>query len=221
VNILDIACGIGWGSYLLAQNSKNKVYGIDISQNAIDVAKTNFSKDNLEYNIYNGAKLPFNNNTFDLIVSFETLEHVENPISFLDELHRVSKGNCMLLLSTPNSACTKKKYSDKPQNPFHFQEYGKSEIENMLKGKWTIENYLGQHPISKNNIKEINTYRIFIENYWRHQKLKNKNGIWEIFARLLARFTLLKDPSIDGDCTPIYIDDKFEPVCHFFICRSI
>ena len=122
-NILDIACGIGWGSFLLANANPKKVTGVDVSENAILSAKQNYCGEKIEYVRYSGDILPFTDNSFDLIVSFETLEHVIDPNKFLSELHRVAKPESTLILSTPNGYCTKKNKIDKPYNPFHLMEY--------------------------------------------------------------------------------------------------
>jgi len=217
--ILDIACGVGWGSFLMANRGKNKIYGVDVSQNAIRLASKYYSLENIEYHCYDGHKLPFADDTFDLIVSFETLEHVEDPVSFINELHRVSKNKSTLLLSTPNSIATKLTSTGKPWNPFHLEEYDKNTIEQMLKFNWEVDNYLGQCPILKKS-KELTSYRKFVKNYWHLQSLRNQNILTRIYAWLLSKILLSEDPTIVEDCYPQVIDDAHEPVCHFFICQS-
>ena len=81
-DILDCACGIGWGSYLIANVGANHVTSVDLSEEAISAAKNYFNHPNI--NFVNGdideIKI---NKKFDIICSFETIEHVQDPEKFL------------------------------------------------------------------------------------------------------------------------------------------
>src|SRR3990167_3806200 len=76
--ILDCSCGTGYGSGLLAQN--NEVTGVDISEEAIEFAKQHFTA---EFKVGNAEQLEFEDESFDAVVSFETIEHLDNPYKFL------------------------------------------------------------------------------------------------------------------------------------------
>lgn len=90
--VLDAASGSGYGTNLISKFSK-KVYGIDISIEAVEYAKNNFSRDNIEFLNSSIESLPFEDNTIDVIVSFETIEHVDLTAQnkFLNEINRVLK----------------------------------------------------------------------------------------------------------------------------------
>lgn len=94
--ILDAGCGTGEYSSFFKRN-ENALYGIDI-QNRIEEQYKYF----ITYCVADGTKLPFKDCKFDTIISFDVIEHVERDEHFLQELHRVLKGNGEIFLSTPN-----------------------------------------------------------------------------------------------------------------------
>ena len=86
--------------YILKENPTVNVLNAEISRGLIEVAKRirPYTK---QIKINNYSSLPFENNTFDRILSLETLEHVSDPIAYLSDLHRVGKGDCRMVLSCP------------------------------------------------------------------------------------------------------------------------
>jgi ubiquinone/menaquinone biosynthesis C-methylase UbiE len=123
--VLDIACGSGYGTQLLAAQA-TKVIGVDVSAEAVGYAKKHFPAKNVEYRVGDGQKIPLGDASVDLVVSFETIEHVKDYKTFLSELHRVLKPGGVLVISTPNDAAY-------PQtNEFHLHEFTFSEIKSLL-----------------------------------------------------------------------------------------
>lgn len=120
--VLDIACGEGYGSNLLANNA-NHVTGVDINTNVIKLAKGKYQKQNLEFITGGVENIPVPDNYVDVVVSFETLEHIADHEKMMAEIKRVLVTGGLLIISTPD----KKNYSDKTgyKNPFHVKElYG-------------------------------------------------------------------------------------------------
>ena len=135
--VLDAACGEGYGSSLLAQYAK-KVTGVDIDAGAIQRAKENYGKQsNVAFQQGSIEKLELADNSVDVVVSFETIEHVSEAIQkgFLDEIDRVLKSDGVLIMSTPN----KKIYSDLHQyhNEFHVKEFYHDEFLEFLHRKFS------------------------------------------------------------------------------------
>ena len=99
--VLDIACGEGYGSYLLAEGA-HEVFGVDIDGQSISHAKSNYLKSNLKYLVGSASKIPFDDHKFDCIVSFETIEHLYEQETMVAELRWVLKPDGVLIISSPN-----------------------------------------------------------------------------------------------------------------------
>ncbi|MGJ0457066.1 methyltransferase domain-containing protein, partial [Aliarcobacter cryaerophilus] len=129
--VLDAACGSGYGSFEISKYAKS-VRGIDISADSIQYAKNNYSSKNLEFNEASVTEIPFLNDEFDVVVSFETIEHIseEQQILFLKQIKRVLKEDGILIISTPD----KLNYSDKMNyiNEFHIKEFYEKEFYEFL-----------------------------------------------------------------------------------------
>ena len=107
--IIDIACGEGYGSEILARSAAS-VTGMDISVEAVEHAAAKYRRDNLSFRVGSISDIPEENSSLDAIVSFETIEHVPEELQwdFIREAKRVLKDEGFLVISTPN----KKEYSD-------------------------------------------------------------------------------------------------------------
>lgn len=131
-NVLDIASGEGYGSALLATVAGN-VTGVDISAEVVKEANQKYAAkfSNLQYLEGSTDKIPADDRSFDVVVSFETIEHHDQHITMMQEIKRVLKPGGLLIISSPD----KLYYSDKPGtvNPFHVKELYKGEFENLLK----------------------------------------------------------------------------------------
>ncbi|MCX6644918.1 MAG: methyltransferase domain-containing protein [bacterium] len=137
--IIDIGCGSGYGTSMLA-TAAEKVVGVDISEEAILSAGERYSSGNVEFRVGGVSGLQFRDGEFDAGVCFEVIEHIENPQALLKEACRVIKDGGVFIASTPNSAV---KVSSQ-KNPFHFREYSLSEFRELLvvslpSSKWDID----------------------------------------------------------------------------------
>lgn len=134
--VLDAACGEGYGSNMISDVAES-VIGIDISKEAVENAKKKYDKSNLEYINASVEKLPLENESVDVVVSFETIEHVNKDIqnSFINEIKRVLKKDGILIMSSPD----KKNYSDIPNfnNEYHVCEMYRDEFKEFLSTKFT------------------------------------------------------------------------------------
>jgi GT2 family glycosyltransferase/SAM-dependent methyltransferase/glycosyltransferase involved in cell wall biosynthesis len=126
--VLDIACGEGYGTALLAQKA-TRVVGIDVNVEAVAHAARTYLQPNLEFRTGCAEALPIaESQVFEVIVSFETIEHLDEhkQIQFLNEVKRLLKPEGVFLISTPN----KRTYSDQAnyRNKFHLKEFYESEF---------------------------------------------------------------------------------------------
>jgi len=101
--VADIACGTGYGTELLATaGSAREVVGIDICQEAIDYAIQKHAAPTVRYLCQPGGSTSLPDGSIDAVVSFETIEHVDDETGLLDEFARVLRPDGMLICSTPN-----------------------------------------------------------------------------------------------------------------------
>ncbi len=129
--VLDIASGEGYGSNMLA-NVALKVIGVDISDEAVNAANTKYAKkhNNLEFIRGSADSIPTTPGLFDVVVSFETIEHHDKHREMISEIKRVLKPDGLLVISSPDKLF----YSDKKgtTNPFHVKELYKDEFKSLL-----------------------------------------------------------------------------------------
>jgi SAM-dependent methyltransferase len=140
--VLDVACGTGYGSALLARQARH-VVGADISAEAIEHARALYAAaSNLEFRQADCAALPFHDATFDAVISFETIEHIEAQATFLDEVRRVLRPEGLLVLSSPN----KPEYSDRRgfANPYHLRELDRDALASLLAQRFPHTTWFGQ-----------------------------------------------------------------------------
>ena len=96
--ILDIACGQGYISEKLAKEGYKHLYCADINGENFKLNRKHFHFQKVNANQH----LPYNNRYFDVVISSETIEHLDNPKLFLQEIFRILKPKGILILTTPN-----------------------------------------------------------------------------------------------------------------------
>jgi SAM-dependent methyltransferase len=133
-DVLDIACGTGYGSALLLEAGAASVTGMDISEEALRFAREKYGRDGITFRQRDVCSLE-SPDSFDFIVSFETLEHVSQYREALRQLHLALRPGGTLILSTPNRRITSpfaRTLADKPANPFHTQEFVPEEVRSLI-----------------------------------------------------------------------------------------
>jgi SAM-dependent methyltransferase len=132
--VLDIACGEGYGSYLLKEAGALSVVGVDILETSISQAKKLFADKNLEYLVadLNKPLSVFKNHEFDIVISAETIEHLLNPEIFLETIKHLIKPDGIIILTCPNDHWY---YPfDNKSNPFHIRKYSFGEFQALSTG---------------------------------------------------------------------------------------
>ena len=139
--VLDLASGEGYGSHFLAKTALN-VIGFDISEKAVFHATQTYQQDNLRFGVASATEIPLEDNSIDLIVSFETIEHLEDHEGMIREFKRVLKNDGVILISSPN----KEVYSDIDgyRNPYHVRELYTEEFHQLIKSYFENTKLLGQ-----------------------------------------------------------------------------
>ena len=185
--VCDIACGVGYGSFYLSQFAGN-VVGMDISEDAIEWAKQYFQNDKITFYCADGSnQWPFDK-MFDIITSFETLEHVQSPDAFLSQLdyHLSDKGT--LFMSVPNGPRDK----NKTDNPYHLHHFSAEEFQDLINKYFAEPQFYSQ--AYKKNLKHYTAkflnktglakkQRYFLNNYYLSEGLDSNLKTWFVIAK--------------------------------------
>jgi SAM-dependent methyltransferase len=126
-DVLDVACGVGYGSARLAKTAAHVVGG-DLSEDAIAYAQRRYGAANVEFRVLDAAALPFPPGSFDTVCSFETIEHLDDRETYLGQVARVLRPDGAFIVSTPRADST----TERPDNPFHCVEYSPEDFERLL-----------------------------------------------------------------------------------------
>jgi SAM-dependent methyltransferase len=127
-DVLDAACGAGYGSAHLARAAR-RVVGVDVDPEVIAHARNRYPLDTLAFRVGDVQGLGDADGTYDIVCSFETIEHVDDPERALAELARVLRPRGRLIISTPNAEET----THSPANPYHRIEWSASDFDALLK----------------------------------------------------------------------------------------
>lgn len=143
-DVLDVASGEGYGTALLAQVARSAV-GVEIAADAVEHASHSYAAENLSYVAGDARALPIPDAAFDVVVSFETIEHFAEQSQFLQEVGRVLRPGGLLIVSTPD----RDNYSppETPANPYHVQELTEAEFEALLRSRFAEVAILSQRPV--------------------------------------------------------------------------
>jgi SAM-dependent methyltransferase len=138
VDVLDAGCGTGYGTAILAGTTPAKLLAVDLDQDAVERTRTSVG-DAAEVSRADLRELPLDDDTVDVVVCFEVIEHLEHRDEALRELARVLRPGGVLLISSPN----RNRYP--PGNPHHVYEYTPEEFEQELGGRFAHVRVHRQH----------------------------------------------------------------------------
>ena len=137
--VLDAGCGVGYGTAHLAQVAAS-VVGVDRDEGAVSYARERYSRPNVEFRVGDLLDLDLADASFDVVCSFETIEHVEDVEAFLAEVTRVLRPEGAFLVSTPRVDET----TASPDNPFHRVELSPDDFEALLRRSFREVELYGQ-----------------------------------------------------------------------------
>lgn len=140
--VAELGCGSGYGTYQLAQAGSQKIYAIDNSRQAISFAKKHYHHPLIEYRVADAKNTKLPQESMDLVIAFETIEHIKNSQQFLNEVIHILKKGGIFILSTPN------KETSLANNPYHFKEYSLADLKNALH-LFPLRKFYGQRKVNK------------------------------------------------------------------------
>lgn len=139
--VADIACGIGYGSFILAQVERiSSIFAMDIDPGAIEYAHSYYEHQKIEYREGDVTQVPLVPASFDMVMSFETIEHIQEYQKVLAIFFAALKPGGLLLCSSPNEEVIP---LETMNNPYHFRHFTPAEFETCLQeaGFQVLERY--------------------------------------------------------------------------------
>lgn len=133
-NVLEVGCGEGYGISLLAPKVTNYM-AVDKFATNVDRYAANFS--HVKFQQMSVPPLQFPDNTFDYIVTFQVIEHIEDDEKMVAEMSRVLKPGGKMIMTTPNIKMSL------TRNPWHVREYTVGELETLLQRHFSVVDMQG------------------------------------------------------------------------------
>jgi len=152
--ILDIGCGFGWFELYASQKGSRKVVGLELTKKELEIANRNVKRNNIFFKTGSAVKLPFPQNCFDTVVSWEVIEHIprKKENKMFSEIHRVLK----------------------PKGSFYLSSQNRSFLANTLDPAWWLS---GHRHYSRREIRVIAK-----RNGFEIKNMQTKGRFWEILA---------------------------------------
>ena len=137
--VLDVCCGVGYGSLILAAGGAVKVLGVDISDEAILAAQAQPQLPNMSFEVRDACTDLPGTAEWDLITCFEGIEHVPDPAALLAQIYKCLAPGGIAVITTPNSDAYGGGHSG---NPFHPSEMGEADFRKHISAHaWKTEWY--------------------------------------------------------------------------------
>ncbi|MEM8673196.1 MAG: class I SAM-dependent methyltransferase [Cyanobacteria bacterium P01_G01_bin.67] len=132
--VLDIACGTGYGSQILTLAGAQNVVAVDVCPDTIKYAKVHYQVPNLQFICSDAEQFDWSDE-FDLVCSFETLEHLPHPEIFLERIHKKLTPEGNLLISVPLG-------ETRHIDPYHLHTFSQDAVFSLLdKSGFTVDLY--------------------------------------------------------------------------------
>ncbi|HLG07569.1 MAG TPA: class I SAM-dependent methyltransferase [Gaiellaceae bacterium] len=141
--LLEIGFGEGYGSEIV-RSWVSEYVGVEVDAAAVAHAAERYRHPKSTFLLYDGATLAFDDSSFDLVISFQVIEHVLDPERFLREAHRVARGRGIVLIVTPNRN-HRLDEGERPWNRYHVREFSPHELETMMRYAFDAVEVFGIH----------------------------------------------------------------------------
>ena len=185
--VLDVASGEGYGTFALLRAGASAVIGVDRSAEACEHARQKYGVDARPGD---AQRIPLPDDSVDVVVSFETIEHVEDPNAFLDECQRVLRPGGTLVISTPNASV----YGSLVDNPFHCSELDENQFQRLLEARFSRLEWYSQCAMTAH--------------WWTFRSLSSASSLWRRIKGF-GRIARLCCPHYHGRVTD---EDRADPL---------
>jgi ubiquinone/menaquinone biosynthesis C-methylase UbiE len=219
--VLDVATGTGYGANILRKGGAAEVVAVDREQRALDYATQRYGTDGLRWVNADAYAVPFGTE-FDVVVSFETIEHLKEPERFVIECKRLVKPGGLFVVSTPLSV------GGPMCSDFHEREFSREEFEDLLHRHFPRFELFGQRRELSMMIKPLGEIP---DRYWRRNLLKGRgsHNLFTVMDRLnkapniLAAWAMGLGDSFRSKIRPIDEPTRNSPLLkpHYFIMIAV
>lgn len=209
LKVLDLGCNIGYGTDILARTAREAV-GADVSEKSVTAARKRFGAGPARFLVLQSGRLPFEDGEFDLLTSFQVIEHLRDYRVYLEEIRRVLRPDGLALFTTPNSLL-RLDPGMKPWNRFHVREFDPGGLESLLRRYFPLVELRGL--FAENPIREIELGRLR-----RHREHARKQAAGELPTLTPSLFgrTWLSAKK----CLPVSLKDGIKRILHLPFDRS-
>jgi ubiquinone/menaquinone biosynthesis C-methylase UbiE len=173
--VLDLACGEGYGSWSLSESAQ-KVLGVDVDADVIRHAKEKYQRGNLDFVVGSCAQIPCGDQSIDVVVSFETIEHVREHDAMMKEIKRVLRPDGLLFISSPEQDAFSALSSE--PNPFHVKELSRGEFRNLLAAWFKHAAFFGQRVTYGSSIFSEDGICPVVSYAWTGRELISNRGLF-------------------------------------------
>jgi len=213
--VLDMGCGSGYGTRHICTVAR-EAYGFDVAEDAIAYARERYQSANLHYHHSPlGSPLPFVDESFDVILSFQVIEHIKDDEAYLLEAQRLLRKGGTFIVITPDRK-NRLLPTQKPWNRWHVREYSQKSLSQLVSRHFSITRELllgAAWNIAKT---EIRRYRItkwltlpatlpFIPEFMRRRLLDTIHALVNI-SREKSHTSRSEPPKYDFDESAFIID---------------
>jgi SAM-dependent methyltransferase len=182
--VLDIACGEGYGAAAFVRAGAASVLGIDISEETCEHARRKYG---IDARPGSAESIPLPARTIDVVVSFETIEHLAKPDAFLTECVRVLAPGGVLIISTPNREIF---HAAGRNSPFHCSEFSEAEFHALLSRHLSRCRFYGQWPWSvawwsPHSLASSDSEWLAVRGFWRLREFLRRKTCPHIWDELI------------------------------------
>jgi SAM-dependent methyltransferase len=179
--VLDMACGEGYGSAVLARTA-GRVVGVDGNPQAHEHAKLKYTRPNLSFE-WGAVETYGEAGAFDAVVFLQTIEHVVDPTAVLRHFARILRPGGTVYVSTPNVLTLAPPGAQKSENPWHLREYRANEFAVLCRGAFPQVELLGLF-----HARKLRAHEVALRLGWDHvhQRLKITKPFYDRFTPAIA-----------------------------------
>lgn len=222
--VLDLACGVGFGSYVMAGAQGREVTGIDLNEEAIVYGRSCYKRPGLRLISADALQWQNNGALFDTVVSFETIEHLPDPVAFVARVAEFLKPGGVFIVSAPNTL-QHKLAPDPIPNPYHLSEPDYATLCSWLTPHFTIEAEWEQSTVLPPGLEEIGPLHHEVHSLRGRLWLRLANRVESLLSGASARppasaKPLRRRPMIGfSDIMPLLPERREDCEVFLFVCR--